>query len=175
MAAQTVDDKGNTEHPQPIGVFWRILGWAFAASIVGGILYSVILVLLVTVWRWGQMGDLGTYLLNLLFVMIFGAVLGAYFGFLLALANAIVLALLIRTRIMHPHIYRWHRISSLIVAVPVLMWSLSGFLHPIMSSFKPDVRNQFLPVTSIDTSKIHISLQQALLRNGIKTFHNFSS
>ena len=71
------------------------------------------------------------------------------------------------------NIYRWHRISSLIVAVPVLMWSLSGFLHPIMSSFKPDVRNQFLPVTSIDTSKIHISLQQALLRNGIKTFHNF--
>jgi len=71
------------------------------------------------------------------------------------------------------NIYRWHRISSLIVAVPVLMWSLSGFLHPVMSSFKPDVRNQFLPATSIDTSKIHISLQQALLRNGIKAFHNF--
>jgi hypothetical protein len=49
------------------------------------------------------------------------------------------------------NIYRWHRISSLFVAVPVLMWSLSGFLHPVMSSFKPDVRNQFLAATSIHT------------------------
>ena len=71
------------------------------------------------------------------------------------------------------NIYRWHRTSSLIIAVPVLMWSLSGFLHPVMSSFKPDVRNQFLPSRSIDTSKIHISLQQALLSNGITSFHNF--
>ena len=71
------------------------------------------------------------------------------------------------------NIYRWHRISSLIVALPILLWALSGFLHPIMNSFRPDVRNQFLPATAIDTSKIHISLQEALMCNEINTFHNF--
>src|SRR5215203_935596 len=71
------------------------------------------------------------------------------------------------------NIYRWHRISSLIVALPILLWALSGFLHPIINSFRPDVRNQVLPAPSIDTNKIHISLQQALHRNGITGFHNF--
>jgi hypothetical protein len=42
-----------------------------------------------------------------------------------------------------------------------------------MNSFKPDVRNQFLPVTSIDTGKIHISLQQALQQNNIAVLRNF--
>lgn len=71
------------------------------------------------------------------------------------------------------NIYRWHRITSLIVALPILLWSLSGFLHPVMNSFKPNVRNQFLPTTAIDTSKIHTSLQQALQKNNIVQLHNF--
>ena len=70
-------------------------------------------------------------------------------------------------------IYRWHRVTSLIVALPIILWTVSGFLHPVMNSFKPDVRNHFLPITSIDTSKIHIPLQQALHRGGITEFHNF--
>ena len=69
--------------------------------------------------------------------------------------------------------YRWHRVTSLIVALPILLWSLSGFLHPVMNSLKPDVRNQFLPATAIDTAKIHIPLQQALQKNRIAVLHNF--
>jgi uncharacterized membrane protein YsdA (DUF1294 family) len=71
------------------------------------------------------------------------------------------------------NIHRWHRVTSLIVAMPILMWSLSGFLHPVMSSFKPDVRNQSLPVAEIDASKIHISLRDASQQNGIQTIHQF--
>jgi hypothetical protein len=71
------------------------------------------------------------------------------------------------------NVYRWHRITSLIVALPIVLWSLSGFLHPVMNSFKPDVKNQLLPVQSIDTSKIQISLQQSLQQNNITSFHNF--
>src|SRR5215203_731704 len=71
------------------------------------------------------------------------------------------------------NIYRWHRISSLIVALPILLWALSGFLHPIINSFRPDVRNQVPPAPSIDTNKIHISLQQALYCNNITAFNNF--
>lgn len=71
------------------------------------------------------------------------------------------------------NIYRWHRVTSLIVAAPILLWALSGFLHPVMNSFKPEVRNQFLPTAAIDTTKIHVSLQQALEQNKISSFHNF--
>lgn len=71
------------------------------------------------------------------------------------------------------NIYKWHRITSLLVAVPVLLWTVSGFLHPVMGSFKPDVRNSHLPATEIDTSRITVSLQDALQQNGIDSFHNF--
>lgn len=71
------------------------------------------------------------------------------------------------------NIYRWHRVTSLIAAVPILLWSLSGFLYPVMNSFKPDVRNQFLPAMPIDTNKIQVSLQQALQQNNISVLHNF--
>ena len=71
------------------------------------------------------------------------------------------------------NIYKWHRLTSLIVALPVLLWTLSGFLHPIMSSMKPDVRNQSLRSTVIDTSKIKVSLRDALRQNGITRLQNF--
>jgi uncharacterized membrane protein YsdA (DUF1294 family) len=71
------------------------------------------------------------------------------------------------------HIYRWHRVTSLVVALPILMWSLSGFLHPVMNSFKPEVRNQSLPLEAMDTSKISVSLHDALQGNGIRIFHKF--
>lgn len=71
------------------------------------------------------------------------------------------------------NIYKWHRATSLIVAIPVLLWTLSGFLHPIMSSMKPDVKNQSLKQTVIDTSKIRLSLPDALKQNGIASIHNF--
>lgn len=71
------------------------------------------------------------------------------------------------------NIYRWHRVTSLVVALPILLWSLSGFLYPVMNSFKPDVRNQFLPAAPIDTNKIKVSLQQSLQQNNIVILHNF--
>lgn len=71
------------------------------------------------------------------------------------------------------NIYRWHRVTSLIVALPILLWSLSGFLHPVMNSFKPQVRNQYLPSTAIDTALIKFSLLDALRRNKISELHHF--
>src|SRR5688572_10597095 len=71
------------------------------------------------------------------------------------------------------NIYKWHRVTSLIIALPVLLWTLSGFLHPVMSSLKPEVKNQKLAATIIDSSKIKISLKDALEKNGITSLHNF--
>ncbi|MCU7548881.1 PepSY domain-containing protein [Chitinophagaceae bacterium LB-8] len=71
------------------------------------------------------------------------------------------------------NILKWHLITSLIVMVPMLMWTISGFLHPLMSSFKPAVKNQALPANEIDSSRISIPLQKALQQNGIQTLNNF--
>ncbi len=60
------------------------------------------------------------------------------------------------------HAYRWHRITSLVIALPVFLWTLSGFLHPVMNSFKPEVKNHSLPLTPLDSSKIRMTVKEVL-------------
>lgn len=71
------------------------------------------------------------------------------------------------------NIYRWHRTLSLIIAVPVFLWALSGFMHPIMTNIRPRVATQFLPQRVIDTAMIRVPLQQALQMNHIDSFRAF--
>ncbi|UKJ08781.1 PepSY-associated TM helix domain-containing protein [Solitalea lacus] len=71
------------------------------------------------------------------------------------------------------NIYKWHRLSSILIAIPVIMWTLSGIMHPIMTSFKPKVKNQFLKTNTIDLSRIKITLDSALLKNNITSISNF--
>lgn len=70
------------------------------------------------------------------------------------------------------NIYKWHRISSLIIAIPVLLWAVSGFMHPLMTTIKPQVATQVLQPQTIDSSALETSLQQALDQNNIEKFHN---
>lgn len=71
------------------------------------------------------------------------------------------------------NIYRWHRILSLIIALPVVLWAASGFMHPIMTTIRPRVATQLLTATPLDTGKIKLPLQDALQKNSISSFHNF--
>lgn len=71
------------------------------------------------------------------------------------------------------NIYRWHRMLSLIIALPVVLWAASGFMHPVMTTIRPRVATQFLPATPLDTSSIKLYLQDALRKNSISSFHNF--
>jgi PepSY-associated TM region len=71
------------------------------------------------------------------------------------------------------NIYKWHRTLSLVIAVPVLLWASSGLMHPIMTSFKPDVKNQSLPPVIIDTNAVAVTLKEALEINGIQQIQNF--
>ena len=68
--------------------------------------------------------------------------------------------------------YRWHRITSLIIALPLLLWTVSGFLHPIAGYFKPVV-SQSIPPTTIDAGKIKTGLREALFINKIDRIHHF--
>lgn len=70
-------------------------------------------------------------------------------------------------------IYQWHRTISLIIAVPVLLWAISGFMHPLMTNIKPQVATQFLKAAPVDSSKIKITLQKALKQNHIDSITNF--
>ena len=70
------------------------------------------------------------------------------------------------------NIYKWHRICSLIIAVPVLLWATSGFMHPIMTNLRPAVKTQGIPVATIDSSKIRLTLQQVLKQNRIDSIYS---
>lgn len=74
---------------------------------------------------------------------------------------------------MKKKIYQWHRTTSLIIAIPVILWAASGFMHPIMTTIRPKVATQFLQTSAIDTSKIVMPLQEALGNNHIDSITNF--
>ncbi len=71
------------------------------------------------------------------------------------------------------HAYRWHRVTSLIIALPVFLWTLSGFLHPVMNSFKPEVKNHSLPLTPLDSSKIRMNIKEVLDMHKIDSIRQF--
>ncbi|MCX6297909.1 MAG: PepSY domain-containing protein [Bacteroidetes bacterium] len=70
-------------------------------------------------------------------------------------------------------IYKWHRKISIIIAIPVILWAASGFMHPIMTSFRPKMATQVLQPLAIDTHQIKLSLTEALQNNKIDSFTNF--
>ncbi|HEY4193923.1 MAG TPA: PepSY domain-containing protein, partial [Mucilaginibacter sp.] len=70
------------------------------------------------------------------------------------------------------NIYKWHRICSLIIAVPVFLWATSGFMHPIMTNLRPDIRTQGITVETIDSSKLKLTLQQVLKQNHIDSIYS---
>jgi hypothetical protein len=69
-------------------------------------------------------------------------------------------------------IYTWHRTLSLIIAIPVLLWAVSGFMHPLMTNIRPKVFTQKLPPVAIDSKHIRVPLSIALQKNHITDFHS---
>src|ERR1044072_9435406 len=69
-------------------------------------------------------------------------------------------------------IYTWHSTLSLIIAIPVLLWAVSGFMHPLMTNIRPNVVTQKLPQVAIDSNKIRVLLSVALEKNHITAFHS---
>lgn len=47
--------------------------------------------------------------------------------------------------------YKWHRRLACVIAVPLILWALSGLLHPMMSNwFKPEIAKKFIIPKSIE-------------------------
>lgn len=70
------------------------------------------------------------------------------------------------------NIYTWHRTCSIIIAIPVLLWAISGFMHPVMTGIRPKITTQALPAVAIDTDKVKVPLQVALRQNNIDSFNS---
>lgn len=70
-------------------------------------------------------------------------------------------------------IYQWHRTLSLIVAIPVIFWAMSGFMHPIMTIFRPEIARQAYSAPAIDSSQLKVSLSEALRINNYPMINSF--
>ncbi|MBS1661092.1 MAG: hypothetical protein JST68_08580 [Bacteroidetes bacterium] len=62
-------------------------------------------------------------------------------------------------------IYQWHRRLSIIIAIPVLLWASSGFMHPLMTNIRPAVATQGWPAVAVDSSRLRVGLSEAMRRH----------
>ncbi|MHA4807230.1 hypothetical protein ACX0G9_03960 [Flavitalea flava] len=70
-------------------------------------------------------------------------------------------------------LYKWHRLISVTIAIPVLLWAASGFMHPLMTNMRPKLVTQTLVPENLESSRIQVSLQKALQQNHLDSFFNF--
>ena len=71
-------------------------------------------------------------------------------------------------------IYKWHRFFALITFIPVVLWCLSGIMHPFMAHFfKPEIKHEFIEPKTVDFNKVQVSLQSVLKSENIHSFKNF--
>lgn len=67
-------------------------------------------------------------------------------------------------------IYKVHRTLSVIIAIPVLLWATSGFMHPLMTNIRPAVATQSLVPAIIDSNRLRMPFSEALRNNHIDSF-----
>lgn len=74
-------------------------------------------------------------------------------------------------RYVQRNIYRWHRIIGLITIIPVICWTLSGLLHPLMSNWlRPTIARESLP--PVPVTQPVVPLTQVLARQGLDSLRN---
>ncbi|MDF7815784.1 PepSY domain-containing protein [Hymenobacter sp. YC55] len=74
-------------------------------------------------------------------------------------------------RYVQRNIYRWHRLVGLLTLVPVICWTLSGLLHPLMSNWlRPSIAKETLPPQPVPHPAW--SLKQVLTHNHLIALRN---
>lgn len=72
------------------------------------------------------------------------------------------------------HMYQWHRTIGIITIIPVILWTLSGLMHPFMAHFfKPEIAHEKLEIQTVPPQQLALSIQEVLTQNNIKQFKNF--
>ena len=70
------------------------------------------------------------------------------------------------------NIYQLHRRLSIIIAIPVLLWAISGFMHPIMTNIRPAIATQGIPPVTVDSARLRFPLTEALRRHHMDSLAN---
>jgi len=71
---------------------------------------------------------------------------------------------------MKKQLYQWHRRFSIIIAIPVLLWASSGFMHPLMTNIRPAIATQGWPSRVIDSGRLSFPLPEALHKHHLDSF-----
>ncbi|WP_165370549.1 PepSY domain-containing protein [Hymenobacter persicinus] len=74
-------------------------------------------------------------------------------------------------RVVQRNMYRWHRLLGLLTVVPVIVWTLSGLSHPLMSNWlRPVIAKESLPAEA--ASRPTIALKQVLAQHKLSGLRN---
>ena len=65
-----------------------------------------------------------------------------------------------------PLLFRWHRRLGILIALPVLAWTLSGVLHPLMTRMNPQPARMAAPLVD-PLPDVALTPAMALLRAGV--------
>jgi Cu/Ag efflux protein CusF len=75
---------------------------------------------------------------------------------------------------MKKRFYVWHRWLGIFACLAVLMWSLTGLLHPIMSWTQPQPATQFVTSAPLPPDAFRVPLQEVLARNNVAEFKSLN-
>ncbi|MDJ0364921.1 PepSY domain-containing protein [Hymenobacter sp. H14-R3] len=71
------------------------------------------------------------------------------------------------------HLYRWHRTLGLVTLLPVIMWTLSGLSHPLMSNWlRPAIAHETVPAPPLLASQLTVPVAQLLAQNHLAAIQN---
>jgi uncharacterized iron-regulated membrane protein len=69
--------------------------------------------------------------------------------------------------------YKSHRWLARILALPVILWALSGILHPFMANWsKPEIAHRFLRPQAIPADALQVEIEDVLARHAIQRVDN---
>lgn len=75
---------------------------------------------------------------------------------------------------MKKRFYIWHRWLGILSCLAVLMWSLTGLLHPVMSWTQPQPATQFVRSAPLSADTLRVPLQEVLARNNVAEFKSLN-
>ncbi|AMJ66243.1 PepSY domain-containing protein [Hymenobacter sp. PAMC 26628] len=71
------------------------------------------------------------------------------------------------------NVYRWHRVLGLVTVVPVIMWTLSGLSHPLMSNWlRPTIAHETVPAPPLPTAALAVPVAQVLAQYHLAAVRN---
>ncbi|MFD1873262.1 PepSY domain-containing protein [Hymenobacter bucti] len=71
------------------------------------------------------------------------------------------------------HMYRWHRLLGIITVVPVILWTLSGISHPLMSNWlRPPIAHETVPAPPLAATALVVPVAQVLADHHLPAVQN---